>query len=445
MRRSLAVMLAFLMTVILGGQPPVDETRALQALIDATPTGGTLRLEARTYHGQDLRISRSMTIRGQGPDKTRWRRDQARPFFRIAGRTSNVAIQEMELDGGGLNAAGIEALGVGHLRLKGLRVGQCGTPNPASLPGDRFGKPVDGVYAKDVDRADVEACTFLANGRDGFIGIPVRHLRFIGNLAKGNGRMGCTSDVDPEGKVGGPLSVTYLSNEVIDCGTGGLHVETGDGLPVAEALFEGNRIKDCGDRDWGYSWGLVIGNRARGIIRNNVIERTGLRSKLEAYRNGIHLDLLGGPVLVEGNTIKDSGRVGIAVTRSPYPVRLLGNTVQGSGAHGIAAYQVEGLLVRDGAVSGANQSGLWFRLCSSVEVSGNRFMDNSKAGPNRFAAVHAERSSGLKITGNDLGGPPQKVGLEMEPAPFGPVVGFEGNLFEGRRSHPRLSTFRTEN
>jgi nitrous oxidase accessory protein NosD len=304
---------------------------------------------------------------------------------------------------------------------------------------------VDGVYAKDVDRAEVEQCELLYNGRDGFIGIPVRHLRFSQNLAKGNGRMGCTSDVDPEHKSGGPLSATYLSNEVIDCGTGGLHVESEEGLPVAEALFERNRILDCGNRDWGYSWGLVIGNHSKGVIRGNVIEGTGLHSRLDAYRNGIHLDLPGGACLVEGNTVKRSGRMGISVSRSPFPVRLIGNVVRDSGNHGIAAYQIEGLQVRDCTVSGASQWGLWLRLCASADISSNHFTNNSQEGPGKYAAIRVENSLGLKIVANDLGGPPHKVGLELESNTFGTQISFEGNLFEGRRKHPQLSSFRTEN
>lgn len=437
-----------LLATALGGtelQRTRDETAALQSQVDALPPGGTLTLEARTYHFQGVTLSKSLTIQGQGPGRTVGTRGTVRPFFQIRGRGTEVTIRQLSLDGGRLEAAGIEAQGIKLLRLSDLRVSRCGTPPPGSLRNDSFGKPVDGVYARDVDRAEVYACRFEANARDGFIGIPVRQLFFARNVSSGNGRMGCTSDIDPEQRLGGPLQVVYQDNEVTDCGTGGLHVESKQGLPVADALFERNRISHCGNRDWGYSWGLVIGQNAQGILRGNTITGTGAKAALKEYRNGIHISRPGGAVLIEGNTILDSGRSGISLSESPHAVTLTNNRIAASGGSGVTAYLVSQLHVTGTTVEGSAKWGLWCRLCPNGVLEGNRFRDNSRGEPGQFAAIHAEASVGLRVKDNDLGGQPHRLGLELGADMLGVLTVIEGNTFEGRRSHPRLSTAKTAN
>lgn len=429
----------------LGATPPGDDTAALQLAIDALPRGGTLVLEARTYHFQGLRLPRSASVIGRGAGRTLCVRTAAAPFFRISGRDAEVAIRQLDLDGGGLCAAGIEADGVRTLRLDGVRVAHCGTPPPGSLPGDAHGKPVDGVYARDVDRAEVSHCLFQANARDGFIGIPVRRLFFAHNTSRDNGRMGCTSDLDPEGRLGGPLQVVYQDNEVVACGTGGLHVESAPGLPVVDARFEGNRVTGCGDRDWGYSWGLVLGRNGQGALRGNTVTATGLKSSLRDYRNGILVARPGGPVVIADNTIQGSGRSGIAVSESAFPVILSRDTVRGALASGIAAYRLSALKVEGCTVEGSGQWGFWCRLCPSARVLGNRFLGNGLELPGSYAAMRAEASADLSLKDNDLGGPPQSMGLELQDNLLGAFTHLEGNTFQGQRRHPRLSSFLASN
>ena len=422
-----------------------DDTAVLQRRIDALPEGGTLALEARSYRFQDLRIGRSLTIVGRGEERTLCQRGTARPFFTVTGETTRVSFQKMTLDGGRLEAAGINAVGIAWLHLDGVRVRRCGVPPAGSIPSDRDGKSIDGVYATDVEQALVQHCLLEANARDGFIGIPVRHLTFTGNVCRGNGRMGCTSDVDPEGRTGGPLEVVYQDNEVSDCGTGGLHVETEERYPVAVGLFERNKVDRVGNRDWGYSWGLVLGLHCRGVLRANRITGTGLQSTLQSYRCGILVAKPGGDVVIEGNRVQDSGRSGISVGDSPYPVTLLDNQVQGSRLAGITAYKVEHLRIERCTVEAAGQWGLWCRLCPGAVVRGNHLRGNSSEAPGRYAAAMAEASPGILFQDNDFGGPPQSMGLELGSNFLALATKMEGNTFEGRRSHPKLSSFSTSN
>jgi parallel beta-helix repeat protein len=426
------------------GLPP-DESEALQRQVDALPEGGVLTLEGRAYRFQGLRITRSLTVQGKGPGRTVVVRRQPKPFFQITGKTAVVTVQQLALEGGGLAAAGLEVSALGTLRLSDLRVSACGVPPAGSLANDSQGKPVDGVYARDVDRAEVFRCVFERNARDGFIGIPVRHLYFTQNQCRGNGRMGCTSDLDAENRVGGPLSAEYRDNEVSDCGTGGLHVESDPRLPVVECLFEGNRVSACGNRDWGYSWGLVLGCNAKGVLRGNTVTGTGLQSALKAYRNGIHVSRPGGPVLLEQNTVRDSGRSGIGVSDSDHEVVLRNNTVTGSLSEGLSFYRVPKLRMEGCTVEGSRTWGVWCRLCGGAVFLGNRFKANSQEGPGKYAAVRLESSAGARFTGNDFGGPPHAQGLELEFRALGPLTHLEGNTFEGKRSHPRLSSFKTSN
>lgn len=425
--------LLLMATVLAAGTGPSggDETAALQRAVDALPPGGTLVLEGRPYRFQGVRITRSLTIRGQGPERTACTRQEAQPFFIITGRGVEVVLQGFGLDGGGRDAAGVEALEARSLRLQEVRVAHCGVPPSGSLPDDGHGRPVDGVYAKDLDRAEADHCTFEGNARDGFIGIPVRHLRFTGNVSRGNGRMGCTSDVDPEKRAGGPLEAVYLDNVVEDCGTGGLHVESDAGLAPVEARFERNRVSGCGGRDWGYAWGITLGANAWGLVKDNIIARTGQGSRLEAYRNGIHVARPAGDVRIEGNRILDSGRCGISVAESRGAVTLLGNTVEGAGSDGISAYMVRRLHVEDCTVAGAAGSGLWIRLCPGPYVARCRFRGNSAGAPGRHPAVRLESTGRARLEGNDFGGPPQAFGVEAAPRPMALLLSLDRNRFEG--------------
>ncbi len=425
--------------------PGPDETAILQKRIDALAPGGTLVLEARGYRFHDLRISRPLTIAGQGLERTLCRRRVAGAFFTVTGRTTELTVQNLTLDGGGLEAPGIDADGITALRLSDLRILNCGVPPAGSLASDRLGKPVDGVHAADVDRAEVTRCSFETNARDGFIGIPVRHLVFTGNVCRGNGRMGCTSDVDPRGLTGGPLEAVYQDNKVSDCGTGGLHIETNEHLPVAVALFERNQVARVGNRDWGYSWGLVLGLHCRGTLRGNEISATGLTSSLQDYRNGILVDRPGGEVLIEGNRVQDSGRNGISVGNSPYPVTLRDNQVLGSEYACISVYKLDALRIERCTLEAAGQWGLWCRLCPGAVIQDNHFRGNSRSAQGRYPAALAEASPKLRFLDNDLGGPPESMGLELGSNLLAPLTRFEGNTFEGRRSHPRLSSFKTAN
>ena len=437
--------LSFCLCCLVASPPSEGDRVALQECIDALPAGGTLTLGARAYHFQDLRITRSLTIQGAGRGRTLCDRGGALPFFRLTGKAAEVTIKDLALDGQGLAAAGIEAMGIKTLRLEGLRVARCGQPPTGALPSDRFGKPVDGVYARDVLQAEVRGCALVGNGRDGFIGIPVRRLFFTNNECTGNGRMGCTSDVDPGGKLGGPLQVVYQDNEVANCGTGGLHVESEKGLPAVDALFERNRVINCGDRDWGYSWGLVMGYNSKGVLRGNTVTGLGLRSTLKAYRNGILVSRPGGPVLIEGNTVEDTGRAGISVNESTFPVKLKGNLVRGGRTTGIAVYMVPDLLVENCTVEGCQEAGFWGRLCAGALIQGNHFRDNSRQAQGKFPAMHGEACPNIRILNNDLGGPPQSMGVELVFTGPTAMARLEGNTFAGARRHVRLSSFKTEN
>jgi len=444
---------AFLASLILvlgplGAQPvlPIgDDTLALQAQIDSLSPGGTLLLEARTYHFQGLRIPRSVIVMGRGERRTVCVRTAASPFFNVTGHSSEVSILQMTLDGGSLAASGINAYGVKTLRLQDLRVTNCGLPPSGSLASDRLGRPIDGIWAGNVDRAVVDHCLLESNARDGFLGVPVRHLFFTRNVCRGNGRMGCTSDLDPEGRTGGPLEVVYRDNEVSNCGTGGLHVESAKKWPLVDATFERNRVSGVGNRDWGYSWGLVMGENCQGTFRGNTVTRTGTKSSLKDYRDGILVTRPGGPVLIEANTVRDSGRVGISVSESSSQVILRNNQVLNSGAAGLETYMLANLLIEGCTVEDGAMMGFWCRLCPSALIQGNRFQGNSRESPGKYPGAHVEASPNIRFKGNDLGGLPQSLGLELGLNALGLLTHLEGNTFEGRRSHPHLTSFSTSN
>lgn len=374
--------------------------------------GGELALEPRVYWCAGLRVHRSLRIIGVA-GRTVLHRQVPQPFFLLQGKGATVSLEGLALEGGGLDASGVKAVGLGQLRLKAMRVRGCGRVPSGPLPSDRMGATIDGIYAKDVDRAVVQGCVLSENARDGFIGIPVRDLAFQQNLCEGNGRMGATSDVDPEKKVDGPMKVLYLDNQVRDCGTGGLHVESRPGLPPVEARFEGNLVMDCGSRDRGYSWGIVLGDHARGLLKGNRVIRTAMGSKIHGYGSGILVGRLGGPARLESNWVEESRGSGVTLNACTFPVVLEGNVIRNAGQHGLSAYQVPGLKLRRNRVEDAGGSGIWLRLCRDAVLIGNRISRKTPARERKAAAIQAELCQGLKLKNNDLG---QGVGLQLDAA-----------------------------
>lgn len=421
----------------------VDDTNKLQAAIDEVPEGGMLKLDSRTYVCQDIKVTRSIIIQGAGADKTILRRTAAKPVFRLSGDRVKVRLEGFTIDGDFLPASGIVATTLAELDLRRIRVRNCGRPIGHAIAKDSLGQSVDGVYAYNVNKALVDQCEFSENHRDGFIGIPVKHLFFTNNRCLNNGRMGCTSDRDrePNGP-GGPLSVVYENNWVSNCGTGGLHVESTFGNPEVTARFENNTILNCGDQDWGYSWGIVLGPNCSGIVRGNTVDGVGQSSNLKTYRSGILIGGAGGPVTVYNNTVLHAGLSGIVVNDCKRPVQITGNRIRFSGENGVTIYQSEAVSVSNCIISRSQKQGIWLRLAPNCQIIGNTITNNSQISRGKHPGIRAELSRALVITNNTFELNDQNYGLELDNSNYISSLRFFGNTVDGSESHASLCNFK---
>jgi parallel beta-helix repeat protein len=360
------------------------DAAAIRKALEALPSsGGVLRFGPGVYRCDGIELTRSIALRGAGRKTTILRRSSDRPFFTFRGKRSAVSLSDLAFDGRHRPASGLAFYGVDSVRIERVTVENCGTP------GFSLGHhgSIDGVYANDVRRAVVNGCSFLNNERDGFLGIPVRYLVVTDSIADGNGRIGFANDVDVSEK-NGPLSTLYRNNRIERCGSGGLHTESRPRLPVCEMTADGNVVRLCGDDDWGYSWGIVAGSNTRGILRNNTVDRFGLKGRASDYRDGISVYENGGPVSVTNNRVIQAGRAGILVNNARFPVRLVDNRLTDNRIAGIYLYNSPASVVTGNLVEGAHAEEIVCDASNGTTISGNVI---------RTQAPIPARSTGVKV------------------------------------------------
>jgi nitrous oxidase accessory protein NosD len=139
MRRFLVFSLLILSGLLLGcsSQAPVSEReivvkpgQSIQAVIDSAPAGSTLVLSRGTW-AENLRIEKSLVVRGQGPEATVIQAERAGPPVLWVGRDARVTVEGLTIKGGRggyispeLSSAGVFLADQAVLNLRQVKITQ---------------------------------------------------------------------------------------------------------------------------------------------------------------------------------------------------------------------------------------------------------------------------------------------------------------------------------
>ncbi|MGC9018790.1 MAG: right-handed parallel beta-helix repeat-containing protein [Candidatus Bipolaricaulaceae bacterium] len=200
MRRLLALFLLILSGLFLGcsPQPPMGEHalllqpgQSIQAVIDSAPPGSTLILSRGTWT-ENLRIEKSIAIRGQGPEATVIQAERAGPPVLWVGKEAWVSLEGLTIRGGRggyagpkMSSAGVFLAENAILTLRHVKISQ----NAAS-----------GVFASDKAVLNCEGAEISENTRYGLelVGEARAHLKGAKIAQNGMGGLWVSSAGDLE-------------------------------------------------------------------------------------------------------------------------------------------------------------------------------------------------------------------------------------------------------
>lgn len=411
--------------------PEVDDSARFIRTYNALPSsGGRILFPAGTFTIQNVAITptKPIMLKGAGINATKITRTSANIFLNFnsgsVGASAGIFLdfEDMTFDGAGYHATGLAFLYIEQLRIKNVKIQNCGVAGYAA--GNRGS--IDGVYAYYVNRAFVDDCIFDGNERDGFHGLPIQHLKIRNTFFTNNGRLGAANEPDVSNPrlttSMYPLTTSYIDNHCENNGAGGLHGEsdhTISGWVPLLLKFIGNIVKNCGNDNWTIGWGLVFGDYTFGQAISNTIQgqaTTVSASGASNYRNAIDVGTTGGTVFLDDNEINNCGQIGISVNTSGAgnPIIVKGNHVKAAGAQGIYLYNSQYCTIEGNIVEQCQKDGLMLNNSSEATVDANKFLNNSQAGANQYDAVVSITSFDCIITNNEFDGVNQRYGYNLD-------------------------------
>jgi parallel beta-helix repeat protein len=421
------------------GQSP--DTAAIQAAVNAVPSGGTLRFPPGTYR---IESDRGVQLK-----------DDVR-----------LDLGEAVLVGANVNRA--------RCRLLEIQGRRNVTISGGTLVGSRSGSPEWGVgiLASDADDLLIENVTLRDFYFDGILLTGNRGCRRVvvrGVVAEGNRRTGlavpaaqgvlveastfrgshgqspeagANFEPNPEGEVREVhlRECTFTGNAGV-----GLYVHKGKGVAVADAMVERSTVADnalgivmvdvqgvsitdnrvSGHRGKGRS-GIVVGGTSSATVAGNELQ-DNTRGILSAGATGVD---------IRGNTVVGAGLEpgagetadGIvclgSATVSQGACVVSGNTVRQCGGSGIVAQLVSRVRLEDNTVEDVGQRGLLLHSTSESEVRANSVARTGVEKPGAYDAIELiASSSGNQITSNVIRlGPGPRSAIGVCPACRGNVV-----------------------
>lgn len=288
------------------------------------------------------------------------------------GSDKTLTIRNLALEGGHAALAGLSINGYSTVVITDVSSRNFGTPGYAQ--GHR--SPFDGLYLINTEHATITASHFIGNERYGVELQAVHNSTVSNSEMSGNGGMGGVAEQNFEGPLDGPLTAEWLTNTLVNNGSGGIDVETDPNLPPAQGIFKGNQVINCGNNNWGSGWGLVIGMHSFGSIEGNEVDNFAANAPPSNYTNAIVYGQNGGPIDIFNNTVKGTKLYGIVGSSGLFPVTITSNTLANNGT-GIFIYQSPGVQVLDNTVASSTGAGIAVYWSDGSAISGNQFTANS--------------------------------------------------------------------
>ncbi len=416
------------------GDGQTFDTAAIQAAVNALPSGGVLRFPPGTY-----RVDSSAGI--QLKDDTRLELGQAV----ITGENVNGARCRL-----------LEVSGRRNVTISG-----------GTLVGSLSGSPAWGVgiLASDAEDLVIENVTFRNFYFDGILltgNQGCRNVTLRGVVAENNRRTGLaipsaqnvtvqdstfrgTQGQSPEAgancepNAGGEVRGVVFERCTFSGNAGiGLYMHQGKGNVVSDVTVRDSAVENNGQGIVAASVANVsiLNNRVSGhkrpatsgIVVGDCSGATVSGNQLDGNFRGIFA-VHGGGVQIQGNTVTGSGPDPNAggdsngiVCLGPAPGTdtscvISQNTVHSSASSGILVQQVSQVQVQDNTVDQSGQRGLLLNAASQVQAQGNQILASGLQGTGCAAIELGQSSSDNVITGNVIHyGSGTRLGIQVCPA-----------------------------
>jgi hypothetical protein len=329
--------------------------------------------------------------------------------FRFIGANTIVRLFNFTIDGGYIKKNGIVASDLEEFIAIGMRVQFCGIPGYAA--GNRTA--VDGLSIARINYTHIERCKFLYCERDGILSWPSNHFIAINNYAEGCGRGGLVCDRNQVPPTGGAVKVIIANNEIRACGAIGCYAEGTSIVPMDVDIHD-NLVIDCGADDWGFGYGVVAGNNARGKIHSNTIINFG-QGGTAADAHAIVVGNYSGDLIINNNVVLNPRNYGIVINNvvvdNNHVVGITNNIIRQAGKWGIYCYQAPRTLITDNQIWASQLDGIIINLSNTCQIKDNVIRDSSSIGSNQYSGVSIVDSIALVIVDNDINGANQKYGI----------------------------------
>jgi len=361
------------------GNGVANDTAAFNAALATACSGSTnLHIPAGTYllNSLDLVNACGITIYGDGNATTILRINSviSPVMWRFAnGAGKTLTLQDLAMDGRHQEVAGLTIDAYDTVNVYRVNIHDFGTPGYA----EGHQTDLDGLYITHSANVNVTNSFFTGNERMGIELQGDRNTVVSGSTMSGNGHMGGVSEQTFAGTLAGPGVAQWLNNTMINNGSGGIDVETDPSLPAAQAIIQGNKVINCGNDNWTWGWGLVIGMKAYGTISGNEVDNYAANVPTSSdYTNAIVFGGNAGPINITNNTVTGTKTYGIVGDGINYPVTISGNTVS-SNQTGIFIYQVPGVSITNNTVQYNQGAGIAVYWSDGYTVRGNTFTSNN--------------------------------------------------------------------
>jgi len=398
--------------------PDTDSRAEIQALLDATPYGGTLELPAGSYFVtragsayHALRVPAGVRVRGNGATI------RQAPGIGASVRTfqldgAGATLENLTGDGDAANQTVDE-----HRAFAFVAAADCTLRGVTAH--DFTG---DGLYIyTGGDRALVENCTATGNRRNGITIAGGTGVRVYGGTFAGN----AAQQVDSEPGAGLTVNDVTIADAVIDCGLSAQFALTVSGSS-ATARSTGWRVTGCT-----ITGGInVVWADDVAIVANTITLPGAL--PVRVYRTSSRVTIARN-VIIQANAAQGSYpsaiyAVGTGTGQAPDDVLIAGNTIAcaapsalGVRLEGLLTAAVVGNIITGGGSAYSGGAGVYGRATNLntpfalMTVVGNTITGFGQRGVS-IQGIGAAQMTMLRAVGNTIGdaGTVQSIGMSLD-------------------------------